>query len=59
LTALKANATRLMRESGCWTFKTSPWAEKGSKRYLWDEDSLFYAVDYVNNGQGGDLPDFI
>ena len=58
LNALKANATRKMRESGCWQSNKSPWAKKGSKRNLWNEESIARAVDYVINGQGDDLPDF-
>jgi hypothetical protein len=34
LSAFKANATRRMRQDGCWRQAASPWAEKGSKRYL-------------------------
>ena len=34
LTALKANATRQMRQDNCWRYDHSPWAEKGSKRHL-------------------------
>jgi hypothetical protein len=37
LSALKANATRQMRNDGCWKSLRSPWANKGSKRYLWNE----------------------
>jgi len=58
LIAFKANATRQMREAGCWEFEYSPWVEKGSKRSLWNERSVALAVDYVLNGQGDDLPDF-
>jgi REP element-mobilizing transposase RayT len=58
LNAFKANATRQMRESGCWKNERSPWADKGSKRYLWNERSIELAIDYVINGQGGELPDF-
>jgi REP element-mobilizing transposase RayT len=58
LNAFKANATRSMRERGCWQRPLSPWADKGSKRYLWNEQSVARAVDYVLNGQGDDLPDF-
>jgi REP element-mobilizing transposase RayT len=58
LNAFKANATREMREKGCWHSTKSPWADKGSKRYLWNEKSLARAIDYVLNGQGDDLPDF-
>ncbi len=58
LTAFKANATRQMREDGCWVGDQSPWAEKGSKRYLWNERSVARAIDYVLYGQGDELPDF-
>ncbi len=58
LNAFKANATREMRQSGCWQIEKSPWADKGSKRYLWNEKSVAAAIDYVINGQGDDLPDF-
>ncbi|HEX8735693.1 MAG TPA: transposase, partial [Pyrinomonadaceae bacterium] len=58
LNAFKANATRKMRENQCWQNERSPWADKGSKRYLWNERSIELAIDYVINGQGGDLPDF-
>lgn len=56
LVAFKANATREMRERGCWTSNRSPWVEKGSRRYLWKEASVDAAIDYVNNRQGNDLP---
>jgi REP element-mobilizing transposase RayT len=58
LNALKANATRQMRERGCWPSLRSPWADKGSNRYLWNEESIARAVDYVISGQGDDLPEF-
>ena len=58
LVALKANATRKMRENGCWDSENTPWAEKGSKRYLWSEKSVERAIDYVINGQGKPLPNF-
>ena len=58
LNAFKTNATRQMRESGCWLEAHSPWADKGSKRHLWTEESVQRAIDYVINGQGGPLPDF-
>jgi len=58
LNAFKANATRQMREDGCWRLAHSPWVDRGSKRYLWNERSLALAIDYVLNGQGGELPDF-
>lgn len=58
LTAFKANSTREMREKNCWDFEHSPWADKGSKRWLWNEKSVEIAVDYVMNGQGDELPKF-
>ena len=58
LNAFKANATRQLREDHLWRFSFSPWADKGSKRKLWNERSIAKAIDYVINGQGNDLPDF-
>ncbi len=52
---LKANATRSMRELGCWQSSRSPWAEKGSRRFLWTEEQLIEAIDYVLYGQGEEL----
>jgi REP element-mobilizing transposase RayT len=57
LNAFKAYATRRMRQDGNWPEPHSPWADKGSERYLWTERSLALAIDYVINGQGGELPD--
>jgi hypothetical protein len=47
-----------MRESGSWKGDSSPWSDKGSKRYLWNEQSVARAIEYVLFGQGDDLPDF-
>ena len=58
LHALKANATRRMREDGCWVHEHSPWVRGGSKRNLWNEKSVNAAIHYVLFGQGGELPDF-
>ena len=58
LNALKANATRQMRQDGVWCHSFSPWADNGSKRRLWNEQSVAKAIDYVLNGQGDELPDF-
>ena len=58
MNAFKGNATRQMREDGCWPYEYSPWVEKGSKRRLWNEQSVANAIDYVVNGQGDVLPDF-
>ena len=58
LGAFKANASRQLRQDSLWPYAYSPWAEKGSKRRLWNERSVERAVDYVLNGQGEALPDF-
>ena len=58
LIAFKSNATRQMRTDGCWASERGPWVEKGSRRNLWNERSIWNACDYVLNGQGDDLPDF-
>jgi REP element-mobilizing transposase RayT len=55
---LKAYATRSLRDEKCWPHSHSPWSDGGSKRYLWREESLWHACNYVLNAQGEDLPDF-
>lgn len=55
LRALKANATRSMRETGCWNSERSPWVYRGSKRYLWTERELLDAIAYVLYDQGEPL----
>jgi REP element-mobilizing transposase RayT len=58
LNAFKANSTRQLRQDNLWPDVFSPWANKGSKRKLWNERSVARAIDYVLYGQGDDLPDF-
>ncbi len=55
LVTLKANATRRMREAGCWPDEHSPWSEGGSRRYLWTERSVVRAIEYVVYDQGEPL----
>lgn len=55
LIALKANATREMREAGCWNSVRTPWVKRGSKKYLWDEAAVSNAVAYVLYEQGEPL----
>jgi len=57
LIALKANATRKMRESGCWLGDRTPWVHRGSKKYLWTETDLDNAIAYVLYDQGEPLPE--
>jgi len=40
LNAFQANATRMMKKAGCWDRRSSPWVDKGSTRYLWNERVL-------------------
>ncbi len=40
LIALKANATREMRENSVWNSEDTPWADKGSKKWLWNEKDI-------------------
>ena len=51
MSALKANATRAMREAGVWTSELSPWEFRGSKKYLWDDEQLRNAITYVECNQ--------
>jgi len=52
LNAFKANSTRSMREAGCWKSQPSPWAYRGSRKYLWTEKELADAIAYVQYDQG-------
>jgi len=56
LTAFKANATRKLREAGCWKSNDSPWADRRSKKYLWTEQDVVNAIAYVEYDQGEPLP---
>jgi REP element-mobilizing transposase RayT len=57
LNYFKSYSTRRLRESGEWEHSHSPWADRGSGRYLWTEEHIARAVEYVVNGQGGPLPE--
>jgi len=54
LNALKANSTRALREAGCTAGGHSPWADKGSQKYLWNQQSVDRAVEYVLYEQGNE-----
>jgi REP element-mobilizing transposase RayT len=55
LNTLKANATRKMREAGCWQSSGTPWVRKGSKGRLWTEEDVIAAIVYVEYEQGEPL----
>jgi len=58
LNAFKDYASRQLKRDTLWPERHSPLADKGSIRHLWNEKSVCLAIDYVINGQGGDLPNF-
>ncbi len=55
MNAFKAYATRKLREAQLLPPEIKPWSRHGSNPYLWTEDELARAIDYVVNGQG-DVP---
>ena len=56
--SFKAYATKALRAAGLIDETHRPWSRHGSTRYLWTEDHISAAVEYVVNGQGGELPKF-
>ena len=50
--SFKAYATRKLREEDLLSRDLKPWARHGSTPYLWTEEELQRAIDYVLNGQG-------
>ena len=56
--SFKAYSTKALRNAGLLEVNAKPWSRHGSTRYLWTEDHIAQAVDYVVNGQGGELPEF-
>ncbi|MCO6512327.1 MAG: transposase [Aridibacter famidurans] len=51
----KSYATRELRKRNLIDRSRRVWARHGSTRYLWTEESVDEAVDYVVLGQGADL----
>ena len=52
--AFKAYSTRKLRENG-WFSDVSPWSRGRSRRYLWKENHLSAAIDYVLYCQGAEV----
>lgn len=50
--ALKANATKKLREAGLIDAGTKVWSRGRSRRYLWKPHHVIAAIDYTNFGQG-------
>jgi REP element-mobilizing transposase RayT len=55
LAAFKANATRKLKEAGCWHSSRTSWVDRGSKKYLWTEADVINVVVYVQYDQGEPL----
>ena len=51
LDALKSYSTRALREAGLLPAHIKPWARHGSTIYLWKENNVEKAVEYVLLGQ--------
>jgi REP element-mobilizing transposase RayT len=58
MNSFKSYATRRLREHGLVGLTRHVWARHGSTRYLWTEEHVQAAIEYVVNGQGGELPQF-
>jgi len=52
MNSFKSYATRKLREAKLISDEVKPWARHGSTPYLWTDDELQRAIDYVINGQG-------
>jgi REP element-mobilizing transposase RayT len=52
LSSFKSYATRKLREHHLLNENVKPWARHGSTPYLWTEEQLLSAIDYVLHGQG-------
>jgi REP element-mobilizing transposase RayT len=52
LNAFKSYATRALRQAGLLSEHVKPWARHGSTIYLWKEQDLAKAIEYVLLGQG-------
>ena len=58
MNGFKAYATRALRAKELLGADAKAWSRHGSTLYLWTDDHIATAVDYVLNGQGGELPTF-
>lgn len=50
--SFKSYATRKLRGAGLLGKDTKPWARHGSTAYLWTEEQVRRAIEYVKYGQG-------
>jgi REP element-mobilizing transposase RayT len=54
MNSFKSHATRQLRRAGLLDAKIRPWSRHGSTPYLWTEEQVQKAIDYVLNGQGSE-----
>jgi REP element-mobilizing transposase RayT len=52
---IKSWTTRRLREQGFIAPDVSPWVRHGSTPYLWTDERLMAAIEYVLTGQGSSL----
>ncbi len=55
MNVLKSRCTRMLREAALIAVATQPWSRHGSTVYLWDEQQVARACDYVVHGQDKDV----
>jgi REP element-mobilizing transposase RayT len=55
--AFKSYATRRLKNDSLIDADRKVWSRHGSTRYLWKEQSVTAAIDYVLYGQGEDIPE--
>ncbi len=58
MNSFKAYSTKALRNAGLLAADARAWSRHGSTKYLWTDDHISTAVDYVINGQGDELPKF-
>jgi REP element-mobilizing transposase RayT len=58
MNSFKSYATRTLRSENLIGESIKVWARHGSTKYLWTEQHIATAIEYVVNGQGGELPAF-
>ena len=56
--SFKAYSTKALKAANRVGKDSKLWSRHGSTRYLWTENHIELAVEYVVNGQGGELPSF-
>lgn len=59
MNGFKSYATRRLRKETLFTADEKIWSRHGSTRYLWMENHIESAIDYVLYGQGDELPTFL